>query len=134
MTDLTIVTMASNILKRLAFKTLVALLAFCGGGALQPASARPLSNGFDSLSKPWQVMVADLEKRTFQWFWDSANPSNGLIPDHYPGPSFSSIASVGFGLTAYGIGAERGFITREQAVDRTLTTLRFFTNAREDDS
>ena len=39
---------------------------------------------------------------------------------------FSSIASVGFALTAYPIGVERGWVSRTQAVDRTLTTLRFF--------
>jgi hypothetical protein len=104
----------------------------------QKAWAREASYDYDRLSKPQQAMVADLERRSFQWFWDSANPVNGLIPDHYPGPSFSSIASVGFGLTAYGIGVERGYITRAQAVQRTLTTLRFFAdapqNASEDDA
>ncbi len=70
-----------------------------------------------------------LEARTFQWFWDTANPENGLVPDRWPRKSFSSIAAVGFGLTAYGVGVERGYITRAQAVERTLTTLRFFWEA-----
>ena len=30
-----------------------------------------------------------------------------------------------FALTAYPIGAERGYVTRAQAAERTLTTLRF---------
>ena len=51
------------------------------------------------------------------------------MPDRWPTPSFSSIAAVGFGLTAYGVGVERGWISREQAVDRTLATLRFFARA-----
>jgi len=83
---------------------------------------------------PVPPMVADLEKRTFQWFWDSGNPTNGLVPDHYPTQSFASIASVGFGLTAYGVGVERGYITRDQAIDRTLATLRFFNDAPQNDS
>jgi hypothetical protein len=73
--------------------------------------------------------LEDLEQRTFQWFWDTTNPENGLVPDRWPTPSFSSVAAVGFGLTAWGIGAERGYITREQAAERVLTTLRFFRNA-----
>ena len=73
--------------------------------------------------------INDLEHRTFQWFWDTANPANGLIPDRWPSKSFCSIAAVGFGLTAYPIGVERGWITRAQALTRTLTTLRFFANA-----
>jgi hypothetical protein len=36
---------------------------------------------------------------------------------------------VGFGLTAYPIGVERGWITREEARRRVLTTLRFFADA-----
>ncbi|WP_297927023.1 glucoamylase family protein [Metallibacterium sp.] len=70
-----------------------------------------------------------LEKRTFEFFWDTTNPANGLAPDHYPGPSFSSIAAVGFALTAYPIGVERGWVTRQQAAQRVLTTLKFFDDA-----
>ena len=73
--------------------------------------------------------LIDLEERTFRFFWDTANPQNGLVPDRYPTPSFSSIAAVGFGLTAYPIGVERGYVTREQARKRVLTTLRFLYNA-----
>ena len=36
---------------------------------------------------------------------------------------------MGFALTAYPIGVERGFITREAAAQRALTTLRFFWQA-----
>jgi hypothetical protein len=68
----------------------------------------------------------DIEKRTFRWFWETARRDNGLVPDRYPSPAFCSIASVGFALTAYPIGVERGWITRAEARDLTLTTLRFF--------
>ncbi len=68
--------------------------------------------------------VDDLERRTFRWFWDTANPHTFLVPDRWPTKSFSSIAAVGFGLTAYCIGAERGYVTREQARDRVLATIR----------
>ena len=47
------------------------------------------------------------------------------MPDRWPDINFSSVAAIGFGLTAYGVGAERGYVTREQARTRTLTTLRF---------
>lgn len=116
-----------------ASKALLAALLVLSAGS-PCAYARTPATTYDTLGKPQQAMIDDLQKRTFQWFWDSANPANGLIPDHYPGPSFSSIASVGFGLTAYGIGVERGYITRRQAVDRTLATLRFFANAQQNDS
>jgi hypothetical protein len=93
-----------------------------------PKAVQPL------LPRKLPPILDDLEKRTFQWFWDSANPVNGLVPDHFPGKSFASIASVGFGLTAYGVGAERGYISRDQAIDRTLVTLKFFRDAPKNES
>jgi len=71
----------------------------------------------------------EIERRTFRFFWETANPRNGLVPDRWPTPSFSSIAAVGYGLAAYAIGVERGWCSRPDAVERTLTTLRFFWNA-----
>src|SRR5437879_1466247 len=73
-----------------------------------------------------------LEERTFHYFWDLTNTQNGLTPDRAPSPSFSSIAAVGFALTAYPIGVERNYITRAQAAQRALTTLRFFWTAPQD--
>jgi len=67
----------------------------------------------------------DIERRTFQFFWDTTNEQNGLAVDRYPSRPFASIASIGFALTVYPIGYENGWISREQAVQRTLTTLRF---------
>ncbi len=67
----------------------------------------------------------DLERRTFQFFWDRTNPENGLMPDRWPSPSFSSIAAIGYALTAYPIAVERGWVSRAAAAARTLTTLRF---------
>jgi hypothetical protein len=71
----------------------------------------------------------DIERRTFRFFWETANRANGLVPDRWPTPSFSSIAAVGFALTAYPVGVERGWCNRADARDLTLTTLRFFHDA-----
>ena len=76
-----------------------------------------------------ESLLGDLSERTFRFFWETANPENGLVPDRWPSPAPSSIAAVGFALTAYPIGVERGYITREQARERTLATLRFFHDA-----
>ena len=95
------------------------------------AQTRPAAAAIPALPVQHTVppLIAQIEKRTFDFFWDTTNPDNGLAPDHYPGPSFSSIAAVGFALTAYPIGVERGWITRAQAVQRTLATLEFFNAA-----
>jgi len=70
-------------------------------------------------------LFRDIERRTFQFFWDTTNERNGLTPDRYPSRPFASVASIGYALTAYPIGIENGWVSRTQAVDRTLTTLRF---------
>lgn len=74
----------------------------------------------------WHPFLDELQERTFRYFWEFTNPENGLVPDRWPTESFSSIAAVGFGLTVYPVGVERNFITREQAIERVLITLRFF--------
>jgi hypothetical protein len=74
-------------------------------------------------------IVEDLERRTFRYFWETTNKKNGLAPDRYPTKSFVSIAAIGFALTAYVIGAEREYVTRAQARERTVRTLRFLARA-----
>ena len=76
-------------------------------------------------------LFRDIERRTFQFFWDTTNELNGLTPDRYPSRPFASIASVGFALTAYPIGVENGWVSRTQAVDRTLVTLKFFRDLKQ---
>ena len=69
-----------------------------------------------------------LEEANFDYFWYTANPANGLIPDRSTAGSACSIASVGFGLTAIGIAVDHGWVTREQGAARVLTTLNTFWN------
>ncbi len=71
----------------------------------------------------------DLQRRTFAWFADAAHPDTGLVPDRWPRPGASSVAAVGFGLTAWGVGESRGWIGRRDAVRRTLATLRLLYDA-----
>ena len=73
--------------------------------------------------------LAHLERDTFKYFADEVNLENGLVRDSTRRGSFSSIAAVGFALTAYPIAVERAYMSRAEAVKRTLTTLRFFHDA-----
>lgn len=72
-----------------------------------------------------------LQQQTFSFFWEITDSSTGLTPDRYPTLTFSSTAAIGFALTAYGIGAERGYITRSQAAERTRTTLQFLWKTKQ---
>ena len=67
-----------------------------------------------------------VQQANFDYFWYAANPANGLVPDRSAAGSACSIAAVGFGLTAIGIGIDHGWISRTQGVARVLTTLNTF--------
>ena len=67
-----------------------------------------------------------LQREAFAYFVHVANPLNGLIADRTGEGSPASIAAVGFALSCYPVGVERGFFSRADAVERTLATLRFF--------
>ena len=67
-----------------------------------------------------------LQREAFAYFVHEANPLNGLIADKTQADSPASIAAVGFALSCYPVGVERGFFSRADAVERTLATLRFF--------
>ena len=56
-----------------------------------------------------------VQERAFDYFWEQANPANGLIKDRSTPGSPASIAAVGFGLTSIAIGVDHGWVTREDA-------------------
>ena len=70
-----------------------------------------------------------LQRETFEYFVKEANPRNGLIADKTQPGAPASIAAVGLALSLYPIGVARKFMDRADAVQRTLTTLRFFSNS-----
>lgn len=65
----------------------------------------------------------------FRFFWEQANTNPagtgfGLVRDRYPGSAgIASIAAVGFGLTAYPIGVEKGYISAQEGYERANGTL-----------
>jgi hypothetical protein len=139
--------MADSSPRKLTRRTFIAQ-GLCAGAclpltALRPASASPIENqretfksGFTPL--PYQVplspdedaLLDEMERNSFRFFWEQANPQNGLVRDRanvvaQKQSSLSSIAAVGFGLTAIAIADARGYIPHVQARDRVLSTLQF---------
>jgi hypothetical protein len=70
--------------------------------------------------------LEQLQRATFGYFLKETNPANGLVPDNTRPDSHCSITAVGLALASYPVAVERGFISRADAIERTLTTLRFF--------
>src|ERR1051325_6044675 len=84
-----------------------------------------------------EAFLEDLSRRSFQYFWDHADPETGLVLDraHTDGRGhtesessyrIASSAATGFGLTALCIAAERRWVNPKDARERVRTTLRFF--------
>ncbi len=70
--------------------------------------------------------LAKLESDTFKYFLHEIHPKTGLTADSTRKGSPSSIAVIGFALTVYPIAVERHYLSRAEAIKRTLTKLRFF--------
>jgi hypothetical protein len=82
------------------------------------------------LSPEDDAFLDELEKLNFQYFWDQSGPQTGLVRDRCnvtknDNSIVASIAATGFGLTALCIAEHRGFLSRADARDRVLLTLRF---------
>ena len=76
-------------------------------------------------------MLCDIQERAFTYFLNETNLANGLVADTSSPGAPCSIAAVGLGLTACTAAVERGFMSRRDAVTRTLATLRFFWGSKQ---
>lgn len=102
----------------------------CGDDqTIAPNNGKPPADTTEKITEEEQQFLDTLEQDTFNWFWETTNAKNGLTPDRYPNPPFSSIAATGFSLSSYIVGSEKGYVSRDQAAERTLNTLEFFWNA-----
>lgn len=81
-------------------------------------------------TKDEDQFLEEVQRACFQFFWDQASPSSGLVKDRSQanGPdsrNVASIAATGFGLTALCIAHHRDWLDKKLIRDRVLHTLRF---------
>jgi|HubBroStandDraft_5_1064220.scaffolds.fasta_scaffold08377_3 hypothetical protein len=114
---------------------LAALLAVSGAAPAATMGPPIPTDQVAQVSPADRAFLEDLEHRSFVYFWEQADHGTGLVLDRArldggraKGPSrdIASTAATGFGLTAICIGAERGWVTKQEAADRVRATLRFF--------
>jgi hypothetical protein len=112
----------------------------CATRGLPADSRGQIGRQQPALSAEDDGLLEDLSKRSFLFFWEQADPQTGIVRDRSrtngspvegDARDIGSIASVGFGLTGLCIAAERGWVPRSAAVDRTRITLRFFAERLE---
>lgn len=76
-----------------------------------------------------EIMLDSIQHKTFLFFLNEYHPEKGIVKDRTAIWAPASIASTGFGIPSFAIGAEREWITREEAALITLKILQFFTNS-----
>ncbi len=120
-----------TLLSGLAVTGLAATLPGCQTvGESLGAIKRVVSGGGEVPKGPdVDAFLDDVQRRTFNYFWETTELNRGLAPDRFPTPSFASIAAMGFALTGFVIGVERGYAPRAEAAKRTLAMLKFLSAA-----
>src|SRR5687768_16787434 len=84
---------------------------------------------YNDLDNRTRERLDKLQRDTFGYFLNETNLTNGMVPDNTRQDAHASITAIGLGLAAYPVGVEQAFIPRQEAVERVLTTLRFFWNS-----
>src|ERR1700749_459063 len=82
---------------------------------------------------PDEPLLEVVQRQTFKFFWDRAHPVSGLAPDRCTtradaADDKAAIGGSGFGVMAIIVAAERGWITRDAAIERISRMLDLFTN------
>ena len=75
-----------------------------------------------------------VQRQTFRYFWDFGHPVSGLARERSNAPfgygqEVVSTGGSGFGVMAIVVGAERGWVSRRDALDRLLRMVKFLEKA-----
>lgn len=73
-----------------------------------------------------EEFLDSMQKACFRYFWDFGHPISGLAREGFTHPrSTTTTGGTGFGMITIMVGADRGFVTRQQAAERLLKTVTF---------
>src|SRR5437867_11621627 len=101
-----------------------------GGLAGAAAPSAILAGQKPPVSSRDDAFHEEVERATFQYFWECADPTTGLVKDRNHARTddprgIASIAATGFGLSALCVADARGFLPRPKIRERVRSTLRF---------
>jgi hypothetical protein len=75
-------------------------------------------------------LLTMVQEAGFRYYWEAAEPHSGMTRENTPGDDdIVAVGASGFGVMAIIVGAERGFITHQQAIDRLLRVTEFLSTA-----
>jgi hypothetical protein len=71
-------------------------------------------------------LLTMLQEECFRYYWEGAHPNAGTTLENIPGDDrIVATGASGFGIMALIVGVDRGFITREQGLDRLIKIVSF---------
>ncbi|MEZ4771804.1 MAG: glucoamylase family protein [Bacteroidia bacterium] len=76
-----------------------------------------------------EALLTLVQEQTFKYFWDFAHPVSGLSRERNTSGDIVTSGGSGFGLMSILVGIERGFITRQEGVDRLEKIVNFLATA-----
>ncbi|MGA1977853.1 MAG: glucoamylase family protein [Bacteroidales bacterium] len=110
---------------------LFAILAF---GSFMQQTKRVFKSGGKinyPLAHDDEAMLDSIQHKTFLFFLYEHSSDMGIVKDRTLHTAPASIAATGFGIPSFAIGAERNWLSREQAAQITLNILSFFINSSQ---
>lgn len=78
---------------------------------------------------PDEELLTLVQQQTFKYFWDFAHPASGMARERNTSGNVVTSGGSGFGLMAMIVGIERGFITRQEGIQRLDKILDFLETA-----
>lgn len=115
--------------------SLVLFTFFLGVGCTEEDPDNPGPNGEDTTETndgcpkltrdieeelPEEELLDIVQQQTLKYFWDFAEPQSGMARERNTSGNLVTTGGTGFGIMAMIAGAERGFIQREDLLNRML--------------
>ncbi len=89
--------------------------------AIATASTHPMTD---------DELLTMVQEASFRYYWEAAEPHSGMTRENTPGDDdIVALGASGFGIMALIVGADRGFISHAQAMDRLLCVTQFLEHA-----
>ncbi|MFC0773830.1 glucoamylase family protein [Terrimonas alba] len=110
-------------------------LKSASNGSLATRVDRVFITSIDSSRKfpaiPDNVLLDSIQKRTFNYFWELAHPTSGMIRERNTDANTYTSGGTGFGIMAIVAAIHRSFITRAEGLTRLQTMVSFLKNIAE---
>jgi exo beta-1,2-glucooligosaccharide sophorohydrolase (non-reducing end) len=98
----------------------------------ESAASEVVSTATRTADRPFtdDELLTMLQEEAFLYYWEGAHPDSGTSLENIPGDDrIVATGASGFGIMALLVGVERGFIPREQGLERLLKIVAFLEKA-----